>query len=89
MCSTQRKAARILASRQEYQKVFFIFCDSHGLQLLIKNIVELLWFNAIFRNVQAIIAAFTGSLKQLGLLQNCMCETLEKVFSFALSVITQ
>ena len=40
-CATQKKAARILASRQEYQKIFFVPCDSHGLQLLIKNIVEL------------------------------------------------
>ncbi len=87
-CPTQRKAARILASQQEYQKVFFVPCDSHGLQLLIKDILELPWFNKILKNVHAIITAFTGSLKQLDLLQNCMYEILGKVFSFALSVIT-
>ena len=40
-CPTQKKAARILAGRQEYQKVFFVSCDSHELQLLIKNILKL------------------------------------------------
>ena len=88
-CATQKKAARILASRQEFQKVFFVPCDSHGLQLLIKNIVELPWFNAILKKAQSIVTAFTSALKQLGLLRNCMRDTLGKVVSFALSVITR
>ena len=88
-CPTQNKASRILSARPPYKHVFFVPCTSHGLQLLIKDVIAIPWISERVKQAQAIVTAFTGTPKQLAILRDIMQSTLGSVYSFTLSVITR
>lgn len=53
-----RKMWKILATMPGLSHVFFVPCDSHGLQLLMKDIAGLAWFKELFHQAQAIPVYF-------------------------------
>ena len=56
------------------QHCFFILCDSHGLQLLIKDILQLPWFSGIAQRAQKVVTAFKRSKLQLAILRQYQME---------------
>jgi hypothetical protein len=88
-CATQAKASRILSARPPYKHVFFVPCSSHGLQLLIKDVISIPWISERVKQAQAVVTSFTGSSKQLAILRDIMKLTTGSVYSFILSVITR
>jgi len=88
-CPTQMKASRILGARPAYKHVFFVPCSSHGLQLLIKDVITIPWFSERVKQAQAIVTAFTSASKQLAILRDLMQSTTGSTYSFVLSVITR
>jgi hypothetical protein len=67
--SVMRKAHVHLAARKEFQHCFFSLCDSHGLQLLIKDILELPFFEETFKSTTLIVTFFKKSKLQLARLR--------------------
>jgi len=67
------------------QHAFFIPCDSHWLQLLIKDILKFQPFCDIIAKAQAIVSAFYKANKQYAILQSKMAVPI----AFVLSVITR
>jgi hypothetical protein len=63
---------------------FFIPCDSYGLQLLIKDVLESQPFCDIIAKAQMIVLTFHQAPKQYAILQLKQ----EKLTAFVLSVIT-
>lgn len=88
-CATQGKATRILGAMPQYKHMFFVPCSSHGLQLLIKDVIGIPWFTERVKRAQAVVTAFTCAPKQLAILRDIMQSTMGSTYSFTLSVITR
>ena len=80
---------RRLAQYPELKHIFFIPCDSHGLQLLIKNVLGLPSFKAILEKGQKIAKVFKKSPLQLARLRVLQQEIYGQHRSLCLSVITR
>ena len=57
-CPMMVKVWELMQQDPEFEYIFFIPCDSHGLQLLMKDIVSLPLFKVILQKAQALIKAF-------------------------------
>ena len=68
-CSTMRRLYHLMAADPRFLYIFFILCDLHGIQLLIKKILELPYYANILKSAQAVITAFLYSRLQLGTLR--------------------
>lgn len=89
-CNTMRDSWNRMARDPRARHVFFIPCDSHGLQLLMKDIIETTWFSDRFRSAQNDVTHFNKSPKQLTLLREKMCNAYNgKKRAFILSVLTR
>ena len=60
-CSTMLKVWEILEQFDEFKHCLFIPCDSHGLQLLIKDLLDLSVFEELHDKIQTIAKAFKNS----------------------------
>ena len=82
-CHTMRSAWKEAAKDPRLARVFFAPCDSHGLQLLIKDIIqEVVYFEQTASEAQSIVTAFQASPKQPGALGECMIEMVRRQPSF-------
>ena len=73
-----------------WERVFFVPCDSHGLQLLMKHMSELVpGFSSIFKQAQQIASFFHKGDKQLAILRSYMKRAYGRHFAITLSVITR
>lgn len=70
-------------------RCLFVPCDSHGLQLLIKDILETEFFCHIHAAVALIISSFRSAPKQLALLRTKQIAIYRKKMSLILPVITR
>jgi hypothetical protein len=85
-CSTMRSLWTLFNQDPDTKHVFTIPCDSHGLQLLIKNILEKIqWFKEVFNIAQGISTKFRSSPKQLSILRKHQ----QKRRAFIAAVITR
>lgn len=73
-CGVMRSVARELAGMPGMDHVFFTLCDSHGLQLLLGDILELSLFKRIIKGAQWIVTSFLNSHKELSILWKFMEE---------------
>lgn len=64
-----RKLHEILQATPELNHVFFTLCDSHGLQLLIKDILHLPWFADVAKSISKIVGGFKKAPLQLAILR--------------------
>ena len=89
-CNTMQSAWKEVAKDPRLAHVFFVPCDSHGLQLLVKDIIqEVVYFKQTVHEAQSIVTAFQASPKQLGALREYRIETNGKATAFVLSCITR
>jgi hypothetical protein len=68
-CNTMRRMHEILQEQPELKHVFFTLCDSHGLQLLIKDILKLPWYSDVVKSISKIVATFKKSPLQMAILR--------------------
>jgi hypothetical protein len=81
-----RKVWAVFNQDPNTKHIFTVPCDSHGLQLLIKDILEQIeWFKTIFNTTQRISTKFRTSPKQLSILHLHQ----EKKKAFIVAVITR
>jgi hypothetical protein len=88
-CATQMNSALLISQFPNLKHLFIIGCDSHGLQLLVKDIIQKSRFREVFNQAQDVVQAFSTSPKQLAILRQHMASSIGGVRSFALSVITR
>ncbi len=67
-CSTMKTLWSELEAFDQMKHIFFILCDSHELQLLLDDILKLLWFAKILEDAQWIVRSFLTALKELTIL---------------------
>lgn len=60
-CNTMRDTWNRMARDFRAKHVFFIPCDSHALQLLMKDIIETTWFSDRFQSAQNVVTHFNKS----------------------------
>jgi hypothetical protein len=65
--STMRRLWRALRTDRRFAYTFFVPCDSHGINLLINDIINLDEFKPIVKIVNEIVAHFRYAYKQLAL----------------------
>ena len=89
-CNIIRDTWNRMARDSRARHMFFIPCDSHGLQLFMKNIIETTWFFDRSRSAQNVVTHCNKSPKQLTLLREKMCNAYNgKKQAFILSVLTR
>ena len=57
-CSTMLSMWEQLESYDDFKHCLFIPCGSHGIQLLIKNVLELPSFSSVIKEAQTLVKAF-------------------------------
>ena len=88
-CDTMRKVARLLAKLPGMQHVFFVGCDSHGLQLLLKDILKKPFIAKALKKAQRIAVSFLASPKELSILWDYMEQAYGKRRALILSCPTR
>lgn len=88
-CATMRNVWRILELDPRMAPVLFVPCDSHGLQLLIKDILSVEPHKSVLAECQAIANAFKSSHLQYQYLTEHQRQVYGKRKAFILSVITR
>ena len=68
-CNVMKAAWQIMRQDPRIQKSFFIPCDSHGIQLLVKDILTLPTVHETFSGVSSVVSYFRSSPKQWAILQ--------------------
>lgn len=84
-----RKMWKVLAAMPGLSHVFFVPCDSHGLQLLMKDIAGLAWFKGLFNQAQAIPVYFHKADKQLSILRGYQKAEYGQTYAITMSCITR
>lgn len=69
--NTMRSVHDLLGKLPVLRHVSFSLCDSHGLQLLIKDILLLPYFEETFKDVSSVLTLFSRSKLQLSRLRAC------------------
>ena len=90
-CSTILLLWRILAADQRLQlsKALFVLCDSHGLQLLIKDVLGIPHYKVIQSQIMLFINTFRRSPLQLSILGEKPKACYGKTSALVLNVITR
>jgi hypothetical protein len=71
----------------EMKHVFFVPCDSHGLQLLMGDILKFPFFADVMQKAQLIVTSFRGSNKELAILWNFQIKAYNQRRSLILNVL--
>lgn len=88
--STQRKCQSDLKTHPQLAHILSILCDSHGLQLLVKDIVTTSPWRLVLKKAVYMITYFRHSKKQYAQLRNLMVLTCNsKTYSLLLAAITR
>jgi len=88
-CSTMFSMWNEVAKFDEFRHVFFIPCDSHGIQLFFKDLLKLPRFNDIIQQAQTVVTAFRKASLQYARLRICQQACYKRNISLVLSVITR
>jgi hypothetical protein len=67
-CSTIKAMWTEMVKYADMEHVFFVPCDSHGLQLLLRDIIKFPFFADVRQKAQLIVTSFRGSKKELVIL---------------------
>ena len=84
-CSTMRSIRQALENSTELSHALFVPCNSHGLQLLIKDLTEQPLFAPVMRDAQQIVTSFHKAKKQYVILQSLQ----DQATAIILSCITR
>jgi len=90
-CSTMLSVGKLLENNERLRKSrpLIVPCDSHGLQLLIGDILSVPFYKEIHRCITQIITTFQSSPKQLSILREKQKSKYGKTSALILSVITR
>lgn len=88
-CATMRLFWDLAEKSIELSHVIFVPCDSHRLQLLIKDLCETTWFRPILEGAQSIARGFYKAKKQYAILQEIQEEVYYKQMALILLVMTR
>ena len=88
-CSTMFSMWEQLESYDDFKHCLFIPCDSHGIQLLIINVLELPSFFSVIKEAQTLVKAFWKAHFQYARLQENQLHFYSCHQSLILSVITR
>lgn len=89
-CAEMRVMHGIMGQDPRFSHVFFVPCDSQGIQVLIEQVLELPQYKELVKNARVVIAGFAHSKRQLGILREHQQALYDgKTMTLILSVITR
>jgi hypothetical protein len=88
-CATMRKWWRTAKRIPQLSHCLFIACDSHGIQLAVKDILELPDFKETIQLASKLVKSFHASGKRLDLLHEHQIKVAGKTSSLTASIITR
>lgn len=88
-CSTMYKMWLELQKFPEFAHCFFIPCDSHGLQLLVKDILKIPCFKLLHDKAKKVVRAFRKAHLQLARLRDIQLSCYNEHRALILSIITR
>ena len=89
MYSTMRSLWKKLRASKELRHVFCSPCNSHGIQLFLKDILQLPWFKTVLSRVQQVVRAFRAAHKEYNLLREFQMDVYGKKIALILHCITR
>lgn len=75
--------------RDELKHIFFIPCDSHGLQLLMQDLFSLQTISTVFKRAASIVSYFNCAPPQLATLRTLQQKFYKKEYSLLAAVSTR
>ena len=87
--STMRSLWKKLRASKELRHVFCSPCNSHGIQLFLKDILQLPWFKTVLSRVQQVVRAFRAAHKEYNLLREFQMDAYGKKIALILHCITR
>jgi hypothetical protein len=78
-----------LSTKEIFKETIFVPCDSHGLQLLIKDIVTMPEYVETLGRANLLVSHFRSAHKQLALLRHYQRECYNKTMAFTLAAETR
>ena len=95
-CATQRRVHELVAQHPETQHVFTVLCDSHGLQLLIKDLCHgsrsdgsIAYYKTTLVEANMVSSYLRAANKLHALLVERAAKDSQKLRAFALAVVTR
>ena len=88
-CATMRSLWTHIQKTPELRHVFCVPCDSHGIQLLIKDIFQVPWWRKLMQKAQLVVRTFRASLKEYQVLQEFQIQIYIKRIALILHCITR
>ena len=88
-CSTMKAMWTEISKSAEMKHVFFVPCDSHGLQLLLGDILKFPYFTDVIEKAQLIVISFRGSNKELASLWKYQMKAYKQRRSLVLNFLTR
>lgn len=88
-CSSMRSLWQKIQAHPELKHVFVVPCDSHGIQLLMKDIFQVPWWKKLMRKAQLVVRTFRAAHKEYQVLQEIEIATLGKRIALVLHCITR
>ena len=83
--SKMRNIYSILIVQKKFKYVFWVFCDNHDIQFLMKNIFKFSWFNKMFKKIFEFVIYFHKNDKQINVLRKCQKKIYDRHYSIMLS----
>lgn len=65
ICAIMKLMWSLIEQHPKMKHVFFVFCDSHGLQLLLGDVVKFFFFAKTIRQAQLIVTSFRVFNKEM------------------------
>jgi len=88
-CSTMRSMWTEIEKFDDLKHCLFVPCDSHSIQLLVKDLLQLPLFSETIQQAQCIVKSFRKAPLQYARLREFQLEYYKKTQSLVLSVITR
>lgn len=88
-CNTMLLVWELFQALPEFKHCFFVPCDSHGIQLLIKDLLALPCFKEVHDQAQTVVRSFKTAPLQLARLREIQLQKYNEPRALCLSVITR
>ncbi len=88
-CNLIRALWKSLKKDPRLEHIFCAPCNSHGIQLLIKDILSIKWYSGVIRRAQLIVKFFRTANEQYNVLRDLQMTTYREHQSSILHCITR
>ncbi len=88
-CNLMRALWKSFKKNPRLEHIFCVLCNSHSIQLLIKDILSIKWYSGVIRQVHLIVKTFRSANRESNVLRDLQMTTYREYRSLILHCITK